>query len=79
MSPEVEHSERVKEFLRTHPGAEEVRLAIACIARGQPPKEAVLALDPADMSYAILEDSQRCLWWYWRGSRLVVDDITEPP
>lgn len=78
MSLEAEHSESVKEFLRTHPDAEEVRLAIACIARGQPPRDALLALDRREQSLAVLEGSHRAIWWHWEGERLVVDDVVEP-
>lgn len=78
MSSEVEHSESVKEFLTTHPGAEDVRLAIACIARGMPPRDAVVALDPRHPSFAIIDGVDRCLWWHWEGSRLLIDEISEP-
>ena len=52
---------------------------IACIARGQPPADAAVALEPGGFSYAILEESGRCLWWHYAGSRLIIDDITERP
>jgi hypothetical protein len=76
---EVRYDSSVEEFLRTSPHAEEVRLVVATLVRGQVPAEAVVDLDDQGTSLCPLEHG-RHLWWHYVGTGrdvLVIDGVSD--
>jgi hypothetical protein len=70
--------EQVKEFLLTHPDAEDARLFIELLARGRSPGVAAIELDDAGGGIAALGASGRIIWWHYEGRHrdtLVIDGI----
>jgi len=78
--PRVTFAEPVREFLRTHPAAEEVRVLARLLERGRPPSDAVSIGDEPGESFVDL-DCGWALWWYYTGSSretLLLNDVTPP-
>lgn len=78
MIDDVRYDESAAEFLRTHPRAEDGRLAVECLRRGHELAGAITDLDQYGTSYARL-DSGHLIKWHYVGRRrniLVIDDIS---
>jgi hypothetical protein len=78
--PRVTFAEPVREFLRTHPAAEEVRVLARLLERGRLPSDAVSIGDEPGESFVDL-DCGWALWWYYTGSSretLLLNDVTPP-
>ena len=63
----IRYAERVKEFLLTHPDAEDVRLFIELLARGRTPGGAAVEIDGEGTGIAALDRSGRLIWWHYEG------------
>ncbi|HWL35801.1 MAG TPA: hypothetical protein VNQ77_06385 [Frankiaceae bacterium] len=80
MIDEVRYDESAAEFLRTHPRAEEARLFVEALRRGQAVPGALTDLDQYGRSLAVLPDSGHVIRWHYAGMRrniLVIDEIYE--
>lgn len=80
MIDDVRYDESAAEFLRTHPDAEEARLVIEALRRGQTIPGALTDLDEHGRSFAVLPDSGHVIRWHYAGMRrniLVIHDIYE--
>lgn len=74
----VRHSDAAKEFLRTHPHAEEARLTIEFLARGELPERTITPASGDDTFLGLLE-SGRWIWWHYDGGTVVIDGISDDP
>ncbi|HEV2891088.1 MAG TPA: hypothetical protein VGX28_12005 [Frankiaceae bacterium] len=73
----MRHSERAKDFLRTHPHAEEARLTIEFIARDDPPAVTFPNADGHGTFVGVME-SGRWIWWRYAGDAVVIEGFSDP-
>lgn len=74
----IRYADRVKEFLLTHPDAQDARLFIELLARGRAPGGAAIEIDGEGTGIAALDPFGRLIWWHYEGrdrETLVIDGI----
>ena len=81
MAPEVRYAPRVREFLETHPGAEEVRVVARLLQRGRVLTGVVSYGDRPGETFLRLDCGWTLFWHYESPERrlLVMYDVVPPP